>query len=695
MLPISNRPLAYPGTIEHFWRSANYLVVVLNYLRANVFLRSALTPADFKERVTGHWGTCPGINAIYAAIRYVPPPAVDQMRLVIGTGHAGPALLACQFLDGTLEERLKLCRSERGFQAIAEHFALQGGFDNELAPEYPGVLLPTGELGSALGFSQGLALGAKDSLVLCVLGDGELETGLTQAAWPAFRLMSSEDGVVLPIINANGWRMGGRSLFSQTSTADRVAFFSAHQLEPLFCGPGLNSLRDALQQALSSYGLYDEEPRSPDRRPVVVYESPKGATGPLRLLGQPFTGTASSHKPPLKKPGTNPAERTAIAEWLESYDPTSLFRDTDATYAQRCFPNDRPICDAALIPDAIDFKLHLTQSVESPSGDSAAAVAAAALTRNVAANDAGRFLITSPDELFSNGFGSLAPYVRGKRGSDDPRAVVLEILNEPLCFAWLLGHVAAGGRGFMISYEAFAPLLDSLATQYLRFVGRARALPWRTSRPSVNLLLTSLGWHNCPTHHNPGFVDALLGRGLSALRVYAPVSHADVAAVIDSIAYEQDRFNVVVFSKHRLPAVETAFRGCALRGWHEFSTGSAPDRALVVIGDCIVEQCLNAVRRAGSGAQFAIIAIAEPTLLERPKDAACASLLARLGAFARYGVFYQGYTKTAKALFWNAPRPCFVQGFDDQASPGSIEERFAANGMSEQAIMARMRELLL
>ena len=52
------------GTIDAYWRAANYLSVGQMYLRDNPLLKRPLTVADIKRMLLGHWGTTPGQNFI-------------------------------------------------------------------------------------------------------------------------------------------------------------------------------------------------------------------------------------------------------------------------------------------------------------------------------------------------------------------------------------------------------------------------------------------------------------------------------------------------------------------------------------------------------------------------------------------------------------------------------------------------------
>lgn len=49
-------------------RAADYVAESVIFLRGNVLLREPLRPEHIKPRLLGHWGSCPGITMVYAAL---------------------------------------------------------------------------------------------------------------------------------------------------------------------------------------------------------------------------------------------------------------------------------------------------------------------------------------------------------------------------------------------------------------------------------------------------------------------------------------------------------------------------------------------------------------------------------------------------------------------------------------------------
>ncbi len=70
--------------IKKYLRAANYLSVTQIYLRDNFLLDKPLEVKDLKQRLFGHWGTCPGINFVYAHLNYFVKKHKQSTMFVLG-----------------------------------------------------------------------------------------------------------------------------------------------------------------------------------------------------------------------------------------------------------------------------------------------------------------------------------------------------------------------------------------------------------------------------------------------------------------------------------------------------------------------------------------------------------------------------------------------------------------------------------
>ncbi len=166
---------------DAYWRAANYLSVGQIYLRDNPLLRRPLVREDVKARLLGHWGTCPGLNLVYAHLNRAIKARDLDVVYVCGPGHGGPAMVANVYLEGTYSEFYpEISADEAGMQKLFKQFSFPGGIPSHVAAETPGSIHEGGELGYSLSHAYGAAFDNPDLLVACVIGDGESETG----PWP-------------------------------------------------------------------------------------------------------------------------------------------------------------------------------------------------------------------------------------------------------------------------------------------------------------------------------------------------------------------------------------------------------------------------------------------------------------------------------------------------------------------------------
>src|SRR4051812_12896234 len=142
---------AAAADLSRYLRAVNYLAAAQIYLKDNVFLREPLRAAHIKDRLLGHWGTCPGINLIYAQLNRVILRDDRDVLLITGPGHGAPANLANLYLEGSLEVFYPEFRRDAvGATRFVRAFSWPGGFPSHLFPGVPGTIHEGGELGYAL-----------------------------------------------------------------------------------------------------------------------------------------------------------------------------------------------------------------------------------------------------------------------------------------------------------------------------------------------------------------------------------------------------------------------------------------------------------------------------------------------------------------------------------------------------------------
>jgi xylulose-5-phosphate/fructose-6-phosphate phosphoketolase len=644
-------------SIELFWRAANYLSAGMLYLKDNPLLRNELRFHHFKQIILGHWGACPGINAIYAHASDLSRRTGQRMRLIVGSGHAGPAILSNLYLEGSLEKIYpKYTRDLVGMTNLFNAFADNNGFHTEITPHYPGMIYFGGELGTALAFSQGYALNNPDSFSICVIGDGELETSITQAAWQGFKFLSStNDGKILPVINANGYKMGSKSLYALKPRKESEKLFKGYGLTPIFVGTNHQQIAAAFNKAYIQLSKINTS-----SQPIIILESPKGWTAPEKFGNRLFSGSQNAHKPILKNPSNDINELEMIKTWLMSYIPSELFDDNGAPLQDvvNCLPDTK---NHFGLSNQIDKCIPMLKKKSTPDSKSSIDAISNYLVHIIKKTK--DVIVFSPDELSSNKFDNILKITRLKYGTINnlvysTKGRVIEILNEHLCYAWAQGYSIAGHHAVIISYEAFAPIFDSMAAQHLKFLKASTGLKWHTAYPSVNIILTSLGWDNNPTHHNPSFVDNLIGRNVKEVKIYMPVTAETTTYFFNEMIESYNRLNIMVMSKRNFKRIPSAFNSCTYNSWRVLQSDSKgnPRISLIAIGDRMAEESLFAKDIINSSYPdffVRVLVIEDLDLLEYSKNNDIENFKSVIADSSSCIWVYNGYPKTIKGLLWD------------------------------------------
>jgi xylulose-5-phosphate/fructose-6-phosphate phosphoketolase len=549
-------------TFEKYLRAANYLAAIQIYLQDNYLLEEPLQPHHIKERLLGHWGTCPGINFVYAHLNRAIIEHNQKMLFVLGPGHGFPAIQANLFLEGTLSKYYDAVpRTTPGIEHMAKQFSWPYGFPSHSNPGAPGVILEGGELGYSLSTAYGAALDNPDLIVTCLVGDGEAETGPLATAWHLNKLIDpAKNGTVLPILHLNGYKISGPTFMGRMSDEELHDLFRGYGYDPLFVDAysaqdvharmssvldqAINTIRTIKQ--CSEKGILSGNPRFP----MIVFRSPKGWNSIPELHGKRITDNHYSHQVIADLARTDEVELRALETWLRSYRFTELWngdqfdhdiealvpkeelRMGDSSHARGGAPHYTPLT----LPKLDNYLLTGTCRPEGGTcGDESSMAALGAYLRDVMKENEGtrNVRLFSPDETYSNKLDAVfevtkRAFVWPKKPWDKdmaPDGRVIEMLSEHSLHGMMQGYVLTGRHAFFASYEAFVPIIGSMADQYAKFLAIARDIPWRKEFPSMNYILTSGAWrqeHNGFSHQNPGFIDDMLQRQGCFVNVYFP-----------------------------------------------------------------------------------------------------------------------------------------------------------------------------
>ncbi|TMR23831.1 phosphoketolase family protein [Nonomuraea turkmeniaca] len=609
--------------IDAYWRAANYLSVGQIYLLDNPLLAEPLRPEHIKPRLLGHWGTTPGLNFCFAHLNRVIKERDQDMIYIAGPGHGGPAAVAHAWLEGSYSERYPdVSQDVEGMRRLFRQFSFPGGIPSHVAPETPGSIHEGGELGYALAHAHGAAFDNPDLVVACVIGDGEAETGPLAASWHSNKFMDRRrDGVVLPILHLNGYKIANPTVLARIPEQDLLKLMEGYGYLPHVVGPDHQEMAGALDAAFDQMAAYKSG--EADRLPMIILRTPKGWTGPREVDGKPVEGTWRAHQVPLAKVRDNPAHLAMLEEWMRSYRPEELFdgggrpnqdilgmvpRGTRRMSANP-HANGGELMEPLRLPD---FRRHAIE-VKSPAAQTTEPTRVLGeFLRDVIAANPRTFRLMGPDETASNRL--QAVFETTDRAWDaevlptdenlGPGGRVMEVLSEHLCQGWLEGYLLTGRHGLFNCYEAFIHIVDAMFNQHAKWLESSQKISWRRPVASLTYLLSSHVWrqdHNGFSHQDPGFLDVVANKKASVVRVYLPPDANTLLSVGDHCLRSRDYVNVIVAGKQPVldlftmdEAIAHNTRGLGILPWASTDEGVEPDVVLACAGDVPTMETLAA-----------------------------------------------------------------------------------------------------
>ena len=629
------------AAIDAWWRAANYLSVGQIYLLDNPLLREPLAAEHVKPRLLGHWGTTPGLNFLYAHLNRVIRARDLDMLLVTGPGHGGPALVANTYLEGSYSECYPdVTQDEAGLRKLFRQFSFPGGIGSHVTPEVPGSIHEGGELGYSLAHAFGAVFDNPELIAVCVVGDGEAETGPLATAWHSNKFLNpARDGAVLPVLHLNGYKIANPTVLARIPREELEQLLSGYGYRPYFVAgsePEIlhQELAATLDLVFDEIAAIQREARGPGtvarrRWPMIVLATPKGWTGPERVDGRRVEGHWRSHQVPFADVRDNPAHLELLHSWLASYRPQELFdaagtlradlRELAPAGARRLgsspHANGGQLLRALRLPDFRDYGFAVqrpgTQLAESTR------IMGALLRDVMAANaDSRNFRVVGPDETASNRLGALfevtgRTWMAEPTDSADPEdhlaadGRVMEILSEHTCQGWLEGYLLTGRHGLFSCYEAFIHIVDSMFNQHAKWLKVSAEVPWRRPIASLNYLLTSHVWrqdHNGFSHQDPGFIDHAVNKKADVIRVYLPPDANTLLWVTDRCLRSRNLINIVVAGKQPQlqwldmdAAIKHCETGIGIWEWAGNDRGGSPDVVLACAGDVPTLEVLAAV----------------------------------------------------------------------------------------------------
>lgn len=570
--------------IDAYFRAANYISLGELYLVDNPLLKRPLKMSDLKKKLVGHWGTVPGQNFIYTHLNYAIKKYDLNMIYVCGPGHGGNFFVAQDYLDGTYSEIYpEFTQDASGLKKLFKHFSFPYGIGSHATPEVPGSINEGGELGYSLSHAFGAVLDNPSLIAACVIGDGEAETGPLATSWHGNKFINpKKDGIVLPILHLNGYKISNPTIFSRMTDKSLTYYFAGLGYRPFFVEGSdtfdmHKKMISALDEALMMIKKIKENIAINENikfyYPMIILRSPKGWTGIKELNGIKIEGTFHAHQIPITP--TNEKELKILENWFRSYHPEELFdnngtlkkeiRDIAPVGIKRMGMN--PITNGGLLrhplelPDIKNYQVEINGHGLVKAQDTL--VFSSYLKDVFKYNELNQnFRLFCPDEAMSNRLYDIfketnRTWQMPQENTDEylsPTGRIMDsFLSEHLCEGMLEGYILTGRNGIFASYEAFIRVIDSMASQHAKWLKMANEVDFRRPVSSLNILLTSNVWqqdHNGYTHQEPGFLDHLANKNPNFVRLYLPADANSLLAIGDKSLKSTNKINVIVASKH-------------------------------------------------------------------------------------------------------------------------------------------------
>ena len=623
--------------MNEYFRAVNYLSLGQLYLKDNPLLKEELTLEHVKPNVVGHWGTAPGQNFIYMHLNRIIKKYNLDMIYISGPGHGGQAMVSNTYIEGTYTETYpSITEDEAGLKKLFKQFSFPGGISSHVAPETPGSINEGGELGYSLSHAYGAVLDNPNLIAACVVGDGEAETGPLAASWQLNKIINPlTDGVVLPILHLNGYKISNPTIFARMPKDEVMKFFEGCGYHPYFVeATSIDALQELMAKTMDKCIEEIKNIKSKthlNKRavlPMIIFKSLKGWTGPKKIDGKNVEGTFRSHQVPVVVNKEHPENLSILNAWLKSYHPEELFDSNgkinknikalvpkaDKRMGASPYANGGKLLKELNMPDFRNYAVDVKKPGEIIAQDM---MELGKFIRDIIKNNEENknFRIFGPDEALSNRlnhvFEATNRQWNGITFKEDEYLsqtgrVIDSVLSEHLCEGMLEGYLLTGRHGFMHSYEAFIRVVDSMASQHAKWLKVCHDLPWRRDIASLNYIITSYAWqqdHNGFTHQDPGFINHMVTKKADITRIYLPPDTNTLISCFDHCIRSKNYINVIIASKHprvQWLTMDEAIKHCTKGlGIWEFASndeGHEPDLVMACAGETPTIETLAAVK---------------------------------------------------------------------------------------------------
>lgn len=623
--------------INNYWNACNYLSAAQLYLLDNPLLKRKLTKNDIKKKIVGHWGTVPGQNFIYVHLNRIIKNNKLNMIYISGPGHGGNAMISNTYLEGSYTEVYpNITEDEEGLKKLCKQFSFPGGVSSHVAPETPGSINEGGELGYSLAHAFGAVLDNPTLIAACVVGDGEAETGPLATSWRLNKFINPKnDGVVLPILHLNGYKIANPTVLARISKEELDSYFKGLGYHPYYVegsDPKVmhQKMAEALDNIVTEIKLLKRFSKENDganiKWPMLVLRTPKGWTGPKEYSEKEIEGTFRAHQVPLTI--NDDKDIDILEKWLKSYHPEKLFTPSgklipelkeiapkkEYRMGSNPIANGGKLLKDLIVPDFREYAVEVNKPGQVLKQDMTelGRFVKDIITAN---KENSNFRIFGPDEALSNRLDYIFEtekrcwnaYIDNKDEFLSPSGRIIDsYLSEHFCEGALEGYLLTGRHGVFHSYEAFVRIVDSMTSQHAKWLKVTNALPWRSDIASLNYILTSHVWqqdHNGFTHQDPGFLNHLVTKKADTVRMYLPPDANCLISCFDHCIKTKNYINVIVASKHPRPqwltmnqAIKHCTYGLGIWNFASNDQGKEPDIIMACCGDTPTLEALAATK---------------------------------------------------------------------------------------------------
>ena len=612
--------------IDAYFRAANYLAAGELYLKDNPLLKEPLKLEHIKNKLVGHWGTTPGQNFCYVHLNRIIKKNNLDMIFISGPGHGGGAAYSNVYLEGTYSEIYpEISYDGEGLKKLMKRFSFPGGTSSHVAPEVPGSINEGGELGYSLSHAFGAVLDNPNLWAACIIGDGEAETGPLATSWQLNKFLNPiNDGVVLPILHLNGYKIANPTVLARISKEELTYYLEGMGWQPYFVeyeneaqiheemAGTLDTIVEEIRKIKEHAALHNDTTRP--MWPMIVLKTPKGWTGPKVVEEKIVEGTFRAHQVPVMVDKEHSSNLSILEDWLKSYRPWELFDENgtlkkglqelippkEKRMGASIYANGGLILKELNIPDYRNYTIDVVNPGQVTASDM---TVLGTFIRDIIKLNPHNYRIFGPDEALSNRLSHVfevtnrkwnGETIKGDEYLNTDGAIIDTFLSEHACEGMLEGYLLTGRHGFIHTYESFSRIIDSMVSQHAKWLKVCKELPWRSSISSLNIILTSHVWqqdHNGYTHQDPGFLNHIVTKKPEIVRIYLPIDANTLLSTFDHISRTKDYINVVVASKHlslqwldQNKAIEHCRKGIGILDFASNDNGN-PDIVLASAGD--------------------------------------------------------------------------------------------------------------